>query len=441
MKRYAKSLLTLFVLTALAVPPCLAQHDVGEEMSYCTVSTSLLITGGSSQSPYDEGSLNALFTSSFKSELLTNLDELVDEKSKNNFLVEMVHVAEISHADPNRANYGRVILLEAALDGVEGDLLAEVQAKAGPILVEMFTDRLNRVWQAEAQRQTRDTQLKIAKLGDRISELRDLLTIKQKEFSLSMLETIEDADSLRTNYLQLKNQQRDSRLERLQLQARREAIEKQLQMLEEKSQTLGDEPTLTLNQLQERLESTQARLKEFNERMPTIREREVAIAEKLQEMEARAKQLIEAGEDDTEIREQLEMIKEHVQRDFDQAKAEKTILERDVETTRLAYLQELDRLKQQKYGDRLAELNKMLTTVLIDVDQLNGQEAPLAEEVERAKQAYAQRLDAELGQKQLKLDIDLLEREFYRANEELQRAQAQQDAAALPELRIIPWGG
>ncbi|QDU54375.1 coiled-coil domain-containing protein [Aeoliella mucimassa] len=443
MKRYANTMLTLFVLAAVAAPaPSSAQEAASSLPGVVNISTSLLITGGSSEPPLDESSLSALFTSGFRSEFKQKLDSLVDEETANQFEVHMMRVDEVSRGDRYQHAFGRVVQLQAAIVNVPPDLRTEVENQSGPLLVEMFTERVGRVWQSEYARQLQTSKQKMERLNQLISELQKKLEIYRRDSVGLKLETIEDADTLRNNYLELKNQQRGARLEQLQLQARREAIEKQLQMLEEQARSIAEEPNVVLTQLKEQLEKSQARLKEELPKNGTwLKDKEEATAKEIEKLQERANLLKDAGEEDSELLRHIEQLRAALhtnQRNYSEAQH---LLERDVERSRLAYLQEIDRLKQQKYGDRLAELNTMLTTVLIDLDQLEGQEVPMADEVERAKKAYAQRLNAEVGQKQLELDIETLERELRGAQASLQNLQSVQELLVQPELHITPWGG
>jgi len=443
-------LCTLAIIAcAFAVSTANAQLSRPVEID-CT--SSLIVIGDTTQSPLDEGSINGLFTSRFLAEVGEKLAERFGED---------VAAAELTPSSV-RFSYqgaekgpGRVALLlvrsrlpNASNEDVQKEHIQKLRAEAPKIARDMLVENAYEFFNNAHEFHLREQRERLAQLrgvSDMLQAKLDALQQMRKE---SGFDAIESSESLKGVYHELTNRQRHDRMKRLAVQAKREAVEKQIEEISVRAEKdFNSAESRLLEQVKALAEAKQEHLAEAKRALEGSPDQIQSLRKLILEKEKAvtiAQQRYDAGNVTANDLELLKSSLAEAHYKLEHTKSELEQRARQAESAamqaRVAFLQASAQQKHSRSGGQISELNRMLTQLAIESDDAKAYRVVVEEELD---QLQSQIRDLESNEAEAK-KIDLQTRRLTKQLEAVENMRMQLELEAdLPtkrDFKIMPWG-
>ncbi|WP_442484173.1 hypothetical protein [Aeoliella sp. SH292] len=440
---YASKLSVALLVLALApTGHVVAQFGGGLPENSVMVTTSVLVTGDTSAFPLDDGSLNALFTSSFIAEAGAKLKETLGEEV-NLHRYPGPHFAYISGGRNGDSRVGSLVLM--FVDPSE-ELQAKLASEAPKVVVDMLRQRVQKQLDKQVDQRARDLRTRHAALNERSATLTEEIYGFQK--TLLAEDELVSSEELRKHYLYLDKRRREDRLTLLNIDAERQAVEKQIEVLRQQTDTGATTPLL---------EELKAAAASRHEALLRLRHNARAHSAKVEELEKQIEQLERTVQDEatkstsddspspgpSKTQQALEQLRDarnqlaHAQLPNQDilGSAEHAAMEGKIE-----YLRKKEELTQAQFGTQLQSLNGMLSQLAIQSDTAAARSEAIDIELESVAQSIRSASLIELQRKATDRQVQLLEAKLERVQQELIDVEMLLDKPQSQEFEVRLWG-
>lgn len=419
---------TLLVVALIAAP---ATH--GEE--YCT--SSLIVIGDTTQSPLDEGSINALFTSRF----IANVAEKLADQ----------HECETSEVTPAMIRFhyqsaeqgpGRVAVLAMEFDQLPEELIAKIKTNAPDIAREMLVESAHQFFNKAHEFHSQDQREHLDRLTNLSQTLQKKIDALQQLQKDSGYDAIESSDSLKGVYHELTNRQRQDRMKRLAVQAKRESVEKQVEKL---TRMLSEQREMMTKQHHAAAQA-RAEIAKQQELAGSLREKlrrlEAEYQSKRQELETAA---TEHGDDHPSIAAQKSELEQQratlheLMKKYREQMSKAAQIESEATQNVHARLQ-AEQAEMSKSNNQLAQLNQMLTQLAIESDESRAYRQVIEEELDRLQSQIHELENNEAEAKKIDFQMRRLTKQLETVENMRLQLELEAEMPTKREFKIMPWG-
>lgn len=419
---------TLLAVALLAAP---ATH--GEE--YCT--SSLIVIGDTTQSPLDEGSINALFTSRF----IAN----VADKLANEFECETSEVTPAMvrfHYQGAEQGPGRVAVLAMQFEQLPEQLTEKIKTNAPDIAREMLVESAHQFYDKAHEFHSQDQREHLDRLTNLSQTLQKKIDALQQLHKERGYEAIESSDSLKGVYHELTNRQRQDRMKRLAVQAKRESVEKQVEKLthmlseQRKAQTKHHEAAA---QARAEIAQQQALASSLREKLRRLEAEHQSKRQKLEE------DATEHGDDHPSIAAQKSELEQQratlheLMKKYREQMSKAAQIESEKTQHVHARLQ-AEQGEMSKSNTQLAQLNQMLTQLAIESDESRAYRQVMEEELQRLQDRIRELENNETEGKKIDFQMRRLTKQLETVENMRLQLELEAEMPTKREFKIMPWG-
>lgn len=417
-------------LAAMLQPVTSAQED---HSGYC--SSSLIIIGDTTQSPLDEGSINALFTSRFIAQVAEKLAEK-HQWDANELTPSMIRF----QYQGAKEGPGRVATLLIHFENISEEISEKVRTDAPQVARDMLVENAYEFFEVAHQYQANENMDRLKNLKAARNDIRERLEETQRIRREIDGGAIESSEPLKQVYLDLRTQQLQDRMKLLANRAKREAVEKQI----EKFGLESEQKTKQLTEKREtaRLQDSIAR---SEERKRALIEQQTGLKMALADKENQLAALKDSRGDKSPkielVQAELSQLKQAHELIEDKLRKESSSKQRaDIDrlNTEAMFLRFAE--QQSQSSKQLAQLNQMLTQLAIETDESAAYRNVLEDELARMEDKIRRRADVETEINRIDQQARMLSRQLERIEQTLLELEIQADMPMKPNFKIMPWG-